>query len=29
MTDLPKHYPDMKKGLNMGFKVGGLEFLPV
>jgi hypothetical protein len=30
MTELPKHYPHMIKGFNMGYKVGGkVELLPV
>lgn len=30
MTELPKHYPHMIKGFNMGYKVGGkVELLPI
>lgn len=29
MVDLPKHYPTMVKGYNMGFRVGGrVELIP-
>lgn len=29
MKDLPPHYPEMVKGRNMGYKMGGrVELLP-